>query len=103
MTGDDPFARLFGTAAKGTWSKGDEPQDEEPGFRALFSPVGPFNRVPFLSPVIAVAGAAAVLVLTGVAAASLVVLSLSLLAVLFLLTQVFGYEIVMPTMPMPPR
>jgi hypothetical protein len=53
------------------------------------------------APVVAVAGAAAVVVLTGVAAFSLAVMTISLLAVLFLLTLVFGYEIVMP--PMPPR
>jgi len=95
----DAFGGLFDGQSEGKWSRGDAASDEEPGFGTLFAPVAPFNRIPFLSPLIAVAGATAVVVLTGVAAASLVVMSLSLLAVVYLLTQVFGYEIVLPTMP----
>jgi len=99
MAGDDAgsaFAGLFGTG-QGSWSSGDT--RDEPGFGTLFAPVAPFNRWPLLSPVIAVAGAAVIFVLTGVAAASLVVMSLSLLVVVYLLSEVFGYEIVLPTMP----
>ena len=93
-----PFAGFFGAAGSGTWSAGDQTGTEEPGFGTLFAPIAPFNRWPFLSPVIAIAGAAAVFVLTGVAAASLVVMSLSLLVVVYLLSEVFGYEIVLPNM-----
>ena len=94
----DPFAGVFASGQQGQWSKGGENQSpgEEPGFGTLFAPVAPFNRWPFLSPIIGIAGAAAIFALTGVAAAALVVMSLALLAVVFLLTQVFGYEIVMP-------
>ncbi len=93
-----PFAGFFGSTASGSWSAGGHAGAEEPGFGTLFAPIAPFNRWPLLSPVIAVAGAAAVFVLTGIAAASLVVMSLSLLVVVYLLSEVFGYEIVLPNM-----
>lgn len=92
----DPLSGFFASQEQGSWSKAG---DEEPGFGTLFAPVSPFNRWPFLSPIIGIAGAAAIFTLTGVAAAALVVMSLSLLAVVYLLTQVFGYEIVLPNMP----
>jgi hypothetical protein len=96
------FAGIFGSQGEGTWSRGGA-RDDEPGFGTLFAPIAPFNRWPFLSPVVAVAGAAAIFALTGIAAAALVVMSLALLAVVFLLTQVFGYEIVLPNMPNMPN
>lgn len=68
----------------------------EPDFSTLFSPVDPYNRWPLLVPFVSVVGAAAVVLLTGVAAASLVVMSFALLVVVFLLSEVFGYEIVLP-------
>jgi hypothetical protein len=80
-----------------TWSSSDD--DTEHGFSTLFSPVYPYNRWPVLVPFVAVAGAAAVVLLTGVAAASLVVMSFALVVVVFLLSEVFGYEIAMPAMP----
>ena len=66
------------------------------GFSALFSPVDPYNRWPALVPFVSVLGATAVVLLAGVAAASLVVMSFALLVVVFLLSEVFGYEIAMP-------
>ena len=81
----------------GDWSRGQErPEDERASFSTLFSPVDPYNRWPLLVPFVSVAGAAAVFLLTGVAAASLVVMSFALLVVVFLLSEVFGYEIVLP-------
>jgi len=70
--------------------------DEGPTFSTMFSPVDPYNRWPILVPFVSVLGAAAVVLLTGVAAASLVVMSFALLVVVFLLSEVFGYEIAMP-------
>lgn len=71
----------------------------DPDFSTLFSPVDPYNRWPVLVPFVSVIGAAAVVLLTGVAAASLVVMSFALLVVVFLLSEVFGYEMAMPVMP----
>jgi hypothetical protein len=68
----------------------------EHGFSTLFAPVYPYNRWPVLVPFVSVAGAAAIALLTGVAAASLVVMSFALLVVVFLLSEVFGYEIAVP-------
>ncbi len=82
----------------GAWSRRDDgaPRGEDASFSTLFSPVYPYNRWSLLNPCISVVGAAAVVLLTGVAAASLVVMSFALVVVVFLLSEVFGYEIAMP-------
>jgi hypothetical protein len=82
----------------GSWTRreGDAPRGEDASFSTLFSPVYPYNRWSLLNPFISVIGAAAVVLLTGVAAASLVVMSFALVVVVFLLSEVFGYEIAMP-------
>jgi len=82
----------------GAWSSRGErgSADPGPGFSTLFAPVDPYNRWPMLVPFVSVLGAAAVVLLTGVAAASLVVMSFALLVVVFLLSEVFGYEIAVP-------
>jgi len=87
----------FGRSFPGNWASTAE--DSEQAFRSLFAPVDPWNRWPLLNPVISIAGGAAVLLLAGVAAASLVVMSFALLAVVFLLNQVFGYEVTLPPVP----
>lgn len=85
-SGDGPRGNSADGAARG----------EDASFSTLFSPVYPYNRFPLLNPFISVVGAAAVFLLTGVAAASLVVLSFALVVVVFLLAEVFGYEVAMP-------
>lgn len=70
-----------------------------PDFSTLFSPVDPYNRWPFLVPFVSVAGAAAVVLLSGVAVASMVVAACAVFVVVFLLSEVFGYEMAMPVMP----
>jgi hypothetical protein len=101
---DRRFEDVFGDSWKGLGRAfGGEQRTGEgsgPDFSALFAPVDPYNRWPSLVPFISVLGAAAVVLLTGVAAASLVVMSFALLLVLFLLSEVFGYEIAVPTMTM---
>jgi hypothetical protein len=72
------------------------PRGEDASFATLFSPIYPYNRFSLLNPFISIVGAASVFLLTGVAAASLVVLSFALVVVVFLLSEVFGYEIAMP-------
>ena len=83
----------------GAWSSRERDEGAGPGFSTLFSPVDPYNRWPILVPFVSVAGAVAIVLLTGVAAASLVVMSFALMAVVFLLTEVFGYELAIPQMP----
>lgn len=87
------LGRTFAGGGRGQRQGG---ASEEPDFSTLFSPVDPYNRWPLLVPFVSVVGAAAVVLLTGVAAASLVVMSFALLVVVFLLSEVFGYEIVLP-------
>jgi hypothetical protein len=77
-------------------ARGEAPAGEDASFSTLFSPVYPYNKWSLLNPFISVVGAAAVVLLTGVAAASLVVMSFALVVVVFLLSEVFGYEIAMP-------
>lgn len=71
-------------------------EGEEADMAALFSPVEPYNRWPFLVPVVSFVGAAAVVALAGVAVASLLVMAAALAAVWFLLSEVFGYEVSVP-------
>ena len=84
------LGRAFGSDGQGRGAAGG------PDFATLFSPVDPYNRWPVLVPFVSVLGAAAVVLLTGIAAASLVVMSFALLVVVFLLSEVFGYEIAVP-------
>ena len=88
------FRRNFGGGFTSTSTDG-----EEPGFATLFAPVDPWNRFPLLAPIISVVGATAVILFTGIAATSLVVMSFALMAVWFLLSEVFGYEVVPPGRP----
>jgi hypothetical protein len=94
--GFEETLRGLGEAFRGSSGRG---RDDEPGFSTLFSPVDPYNRWPVLVPFVSVLGATAVVLLTGIAAASLVVMSFALLVVVFLLSEVFGYELAMPVMP----
>jgi hypothetical protein len=90
----------------GSWARRDDaprgdsgaeaPRGEEASFATLFAPIYPYNRYSLLNPFISLVGGVAVVLLTGVAAASLVVMSFALVVVVFLLSEVFGYEIAMP-------
>ncbi|HYC57530.1 MAG TPA: hypothetical protein VEL28_21540 [Candidatus Binatia bacterium] len=59
----------------------------------LLRPIDPYNRWPFLAPVIGAAGFAALVALTGIAVGALLVMLAALALVGFLLTEVFGYEL----------
>ena len=69
------------------------------GVTALIAPVDPFNRSKILSPVIAAAGVISVVMFSGIALGAIVTAAAALLAVYYLLTQIFGYELTlaMPT------
>lgn len=112
MTADFGFRGPWQDSWQGSWQDswkdlgaafqqraGQGRADDGPDFSTMFSPVDPYNRWPVLTPFVSVIGAAAVVLLTGVAAASLVVMSFALLVVVFLLSEVFGYEMAMPVMP----
>ncbi|MFN2378490.1 MAG: hypothetical protein ABR538_18315, partial [Candidatus Binatia bacterium] len=79
---EDAVRGLGRTFGGGSGQQGGTTGD--PDFSTLFSPVDPYNRWPLLVPFVSVIGAAAVVLLTGVAAASLVVMSFALLVVVFL-------------------
>ncbi len=68
-------------------------ESRDAGMSALITPVDPFNRASFLTPLVAAVGVAGVLFLSSVAAGALIAAAVALLAVYFLLTEVFGYEI----------
>ena len=84
----EPFQRMFGGLYEGI-----RREARETGVGALVTPVDPFNRSRVLAPVIAAAGVVSVLLLSGVAIGAVVTAAAALLAVYYLLTQVFGYEL----------
>ncbi len=69
------------------------------GVAGLLAPVAPYNRSTLLTPVVTVVGVIGVLVLSGVAVASLAAMTTALIVIYFLLTEVFGYEIQLSPMP----
>ncbi len=68
-------------------------ESHDAGISALITPIDPFNRSTLLTPVVAALGVTGVLMLSSVAAGALMAAAAALLAVYFLLTEVFGYEI----------
>ena len=65
----------------------------EGGLSALLTPIDPFNRSDLLTPLVSIAGVVTMLLLSGVAVGAMAATLAALLALYFLLTQVFGYEI----------
>jgi len=93
---------MFWGAGKVLSGLGDEVKDfvsslwaekADQGITGLLAPVAPYNRSTLLTPVVAAVGVVGVLVLSGVAAASLAAMTTALIAIYFLLTEVFGYDI----------
>jgi len=72
-------------------------ETRETGVRALVTPVDPFNRSRVLAPVIAAAGVISVVLLSGVALGAAITAAAALLAVYYLLSQVFGYQLSVAT------
>lgn len=66
---------------------------QEGGLAALVMPIDPFNRSSILAPIIGAAGVISALMLSGVAVGALATMLAALLALYFLLSRVFGYEI----------
>lgn len=60
---------------------------------SFVTPVDPFNRSSFFTPIIAGAGVLGVVLLAGVAITTFSVTMAAMLAIFFLLTEVFGYEL----------
>jgi len=65
------------------------------GLRSLASPIDPFNRSAVLTPIVAAAGIVGIVLLSGVVIASAVTAASALLALYFLLSRVFGFDIVL--------
>jgi len=70
-------------------------ETREGGLRSLVSPVDPFNRSKILTPLVAAAGIVSVVMLSGLAVSAFVTALTAFLALYYLLTQVFGYELSM--------
>ncbi len=68
-------------------------EGEQTGFSNLLSPVAPYNSSAALTPLVTVAGVISLLLLSGVALGAFATLLTTLLAVYFLLTEVFGYDV----------
>ena len=68
-------------------------EGRESGISSLVTPIDPFNRSAVLTPLISVAGVISVLLLAGVAVGAMAALLTALMALYFLLTEVFGYDI----------
>ena len=68
-------------------------ESREGGLASLVSPVDPFNRSAVLTPIVAAAGVVGVVMLSGVAVGAMVTTVAALMAVYYLLTAVFGYDI----------
>jgi hypothetical protein len=75
----------FSQAAEGASAAAD--------LSSLVTPVDPFNRSSFFTPIIAGAGVLSVVLLAGVAITTFSVTMAAMLAIFFLLTEVFGYEL----------
>jgi len=71
------------------------------GLRAFVEPVDPYNRSRFLSPAVAAAGVVGVVLLGGVVVAASVIAAAALFAVIFLLSEIFGYDLSL-VVPSPP-
>lgn len=82
----------FGEQMQGVFDAfGEETRDG--GLASLVSPVDPFNRSAVLTPIVAAAGVVGVVMLSGLAVGAMVTTLAALMAVYYLLTAVFGYEI----------
>ncbi len=69
------------------------------GLSTLLAPVDPYNRSPLLASLVTAVGAVSLLVLSGLAVGTFAVTLASLLAIYFLLTEVFGYELSLAPFP----
>ncbi len=79
-----PIDNLFGTFGSGS------PTTD---ISTLLRPVDPYNRTPVMASLVGAAGAVGLVMLSGLALGAMAVSVLAMLGVLFLLTEVFGYEI----------
>ncbi len=89
------FDDLFGSIAEGMSAAYDNvrKQTGNAGVGALIAPVDPFNRSRVLTPIVAAAGVVSMLLLAGVVVGSMATAVAALLALYYLLTVVFGYEL----------
>jgi hypothetical protein len=94
----EPFESVFGGLYDSL-----KRETRDSGVRSLVTPVAPFNRSRVLGPVIAAAGVVSIVMLSGIAIGGVVTAAAALLAVYYLLTQVFGYEISLAVPGAPPQ
>ena len=78
----------FDTLTSAIWE-----ESNENGFLALVTPVDPFNRSDLLTPIVSAAGIITMIMLSGVAVGAMATLLAALMALYYVLTEVFGYEL----------
>lgn len=88
----DGLWQSFSSAGFSTASFSDL-SDTASEMTTLFEPVAPYNASQLLTPLVSLAAGVSVLVLAGVSVAALAALLASLLAVAFILAEVFGYDV----------
>lgn len=84
--------------ARGAFGAAAEPSQAH-SLATLLDPIDPFNRSPVLTPLVRFGGGVALALLGAVAVGSFAVLMLAMLAIVFLLTEVFGYELELSPVP----
>ena len=75
----------------------------ERGFVSLVEPVAPYNQSRILAPAVAAAAVVGIVMLGGVVVAASVIAAAALAAVIFLLTEIFGYDLALAVAPGPAR
>ena len=75
------------------WYDAFDDESRASGLSSLLSPVDPFNRSAILTPVVAAAAVVSLIVLSGAAIAAAAVTISALLAVSYVLSEIFGYEV----------
>ncbi|MEE8312310.1 MAG: hypothetical protein V3R77_08635 [Candidatus Binatia bacterium] len=88
----DEMWSSVGEQVQGLFDAFDD-ETREGGLASLMSPIDPFNRSAVLTPIVAAAGVVGVVMLSGVAVGAMITTLSALMAIYYLLTAVFGYEI----------
>lgn len=81
------------------WYEAFSDETRVSGVASLLTPVDPYNRSSVLTPIVAAAGAVGLIMFAGAAVAAMAVAVAALLAVCYLLTEVFGYEVSLAGVP----
>jgi hypothetical protein len=81
------------------WYDAFSDESQTGGIVSMLKPVDPYNRSAILTPIVAAAGALGLIVFAGAAVAAMAVAVAAMVAVCYLLTEVFGYDVSLAGMP----